>query len=150
MAVYLLTYNPLMYKWDGREAQLRAFARAGAAGQVVEGRWSTARKHDIGPRDEVYLVRQASKPRGVIASGVVMSAPYTDAHWKNPGELSGYVDVDWNRAVPFADPLRLGGLRRVSPKQHWEPQQSGIVLQPEYTRAVADLWDAHVHKPRRW
>jgi len=150
MAVYLLTYNPLKSKWDGREAQLRGIARADAAGQVVEGRWSIARKHDIGPGDGVYLVRQAFKPRGVIASGVVTSSPYTDAHWELPGELSEYVDVDWTRAVPFADPLRLGDLRRVSPKQHWEPQQSGIALRPEYVGAVADFWDAHVRKRRRW
>ena len=125
-------------------------ATAEAVGQVVKGRWSIDRKHDIGPGDEAYLVRQAIKPRGIISAGVVTSAPYTDAHWEISGELSECVEVDWTRAVPFADPLRLGDLRHVSPKQHWEAQQSGIVLRPECTRAVADLWDAHVHKRRRW
>ncbi len=150
MAVFLLTYNPLKFDWVDRDTELRSFARAGEAGRVVNASWSVARKHGIGPGDEVYLLRQEFKPRGIIASGIVTSVPNPDAHWKIPGKLANYVDVDWNRAVPFTDPLRLGDLRRVSPQQHWEPQQSGIELRSEYVAAVADLWGAHVRKRRKW
>jgi hypothetical protein len=150
MADYLLTYNPDKFEWKGREAELREIARASEAGRVVDGNWSIARKHDIGPGDRVYLVRQVSKPRGIIASGIVASSPYPDTHWDETGKLTDYVDVHWTQAVPFADPLRLGDLRRVSPEQHWEPQQSGIVLRAKYAASVAELWDAHVRKRRKW
>jgi len=150
VAVFLLTYNALKGGWESRDDDLREFARAGEAERVVKGRWSIARKHDIGPGDEVYLLRQRFKPRGILASGFVASAPYPDDDWEKPGEMCDYVDVDWSRAVSFTDPLRLGDLKRVSPKQHWTPQQSGIELRSEYIRAVADLWETHTRKRRRW
>ena len=105
MAVYLLTYNPLMYKWDGREAQLRAFARAGAAGQGVEGRWSTARKHDIGPGDETGSRSKAesscnpSTPEQSLNSGTPMFTKLEDGEAKNESPADASLRLTASAAV---------------------------------------------------
>jgi len=146
--IYLLTFNPRLWAWDDYEEFLDQVRR----NRMFEGQWSTgSRTRDIGPGDRVYLLRQGSEPRGIIASGEVASEAYQEENWRDDGSrwLANYVDVDWKEAVPLDDPLPLATLRAAAPdvqKKVWEPQSGGTRLAPDHAAITARLWSEHVGK----
>src|SRR5690606_11551191 len=73
----LLTWNPKRWPWD----ELPAAADAVAARGVHIERWSCGNTRHIERGDRVFLLRQGQEPRGIIASGTVIDAPYPAEHW---------------------------------------------------------------------
>lgn len=139
---YLLTYNPKIWTWDDHEDFLETVRTEG----VFEGQWSTGRRTQrIGPGDRVFLLRQGIEPRGIIASGEVVSTVYQEANWRADGTqwLANYVDIDWDAAVPLDAPLPLDALFAAAPdapKKVWEPQSGGTLLAEEHAPAAWRLW----------
>ncbi|CAN5218200.1 hypothetical protein BH09ACT6_BH09ACT6_15440 [soil metagenome] len=145
---YLLTYNPRFWAWDDYDEFLDQVRRE----RLFEGQWSTgSRVNDIGPGDEVFLLRQGREPRGIIARGLVASEVYEDETWLEDGtsRLANYVDVDWKEAVPLTDPLPLAALQAGTPdapKSTWEPQSSGTRIAQENAIIASLLWLQHLRK----
>jgi 5-methylcytosine-specific restriction protein B len=142
-ATYLVSWNPAHWDWQ-------AFGEDRAAtvdGRTVTHRWSTSSKK---PKvdDQVYLLRTGQEPRGVIARGRVVKAPYPGTHWDTKraaaGETADYIDVEFDdiRDPTKDDFVPLTTLTGKIPGQEWSPQSSGIVIKPAAARALALLWDA--------
>src|SRR6266851_4135863 len=138
MASYLLTWNPDRFRnWKDLEWLLRK----------GQGSWSCGSRKCMPKRSRVYLLRQGSDPRGIVASGFTTSPVYPDEHWdparKKKRRKANYVDVRFD-VVLGPDPsaclpvsrLRTEVLRRV----HWRTQMSGIEIAPGAAVELERAW----------
>ena len=116
MRTWLLTWNP---EYADVTEEARMVAEQGA----WESDWSTQARRIV-EGDALYLMRQGSEPRGLVAAGYASGAPtpYDDGRW--------YVPLVWTRFAPEAPFVSLRELRTAWPTQCWSPQCSGIQIKP--------------------
>jgi 5-methylcytosine-specific restriction protein B len=136
-----LSWNPNRWIWKTLGEDRLAVAR----GQMVRNRWSCGnRRAAIG--DRVFLVRTGAEPRGIIARGKAVSAPYEHEHYDADraaaGERRQVIDFEFDDIRdPARDPfLKMEDLQELSADQVWNPQQSGIEVRPEAVSALEEAW----------
>lgn len=137
----IVTWNPDQWDWgtDYRDAIERT-----AQGKRVPDNWSTGgRKSGVGPGDRVFLLRQGTKGRGIVASGKVRSEIYDSNHWDGSDRPANYVDLQWDAVLAVEDRLPTEALEEAMPEQHWRPQGGGIMLAANVALDLEMLWVAH-------
>ena len=137
MPTFLLNWNPRKWQWTHFHEQLRELAERGS---FVEP-WDIGNSRRVGEGDRVFLLRQGVEPRGIIASGVVMGAPYPDTHWTGDGRRATYVAVEWDHMFDPAVDVILSRreLDRLQP-MHWDPQRSGTQVPDPVARELEREW----------
>lgn len=144
LAGFLLTWNPGKWLWDPTD--LADAIDATSKGQIVEGPWSTGgRTGGMADGDRVFLLRQGTDGRGIVASGTVRSEIYQGVHHSDPTRDGNYVDVDWDVVLAPSEALPIEELKAQVPIGHnWEPQGSGTVLPGPALGEVERLWLDHL------
>jgi 5-methylcytosine-specific restriction protein A len=140
MNTWLLTWNPDKWTYWNLEADVSALKKKG----FIDSRWSCGRTKRIESGDRVFLMRQGSEPRGVIASGQSRSSAYLDAHWdENRKDKALYVDVRFDALLnPETDgalavaKFKSGPLATVN----WSTQSSGISIAPQAALLLENIW----------
>lgn len=143
MTAFLLTWNPTRWQW----ADLAEHARGVHEGRQALLRWSCGRTKDMPIGSRVFLLRQGEEPKGIVASGWVVEAPFEEPHWdlerRQRGDFATYI-----RFVPDAllgpndgQPLdvrrfRTGALSEVT----WGTRGSGIRLSAEAAAELEEEW----------
>ncbi|MGQ0511545.1 MAG: HNH endonuclease [Betaproteobacteria bacterium] len=134
MDAYLLTWNPDRFdSWEDLSWILKN----------PQSRWSCGSRNTLPRGSRVFLLRQGSDPRGIVASGYTTRGVHPDDHWdperRRKGVKANYVQVKFDvvlgpdpEAVLPVTRLRSGKLKTV----HWRTQMSGIQIPPP---AVAEL-----------
>ena len=144
---WLLSWNPRRWTWTSFAQDRIAAAR----GDTVTEPWSCSNGH-VGAGDRVFLMRAGEEPRGMIARGTALSAPYETEHYDPTRAAAGathdVIDVAFD---DIRDPdedtfLGLDELRKISGEQRWTPQQSGIEIRPETIAPLETAW-AGLAKP---
>lgn len=140
---WLLSWNPENWPWDSLMADRSATAR----GQPVTMPWRCASSK---PKegDAAYLTRTGVAPRGIVAAGTIVKAPFEGPHYDhakaNAGEVASYVEVQFSSVRDAArdEIVPRETLVGRHPGQEWSPQGSGILIEPAAARTLADLWTA--------
>jgi hypothetical protein len=136
----ILNWNPDKWHWD--EGEYLDLVERTAEGETTPGNWSTGNR--IGGAldgDRVFLLRQGTHGRGIVASGTVASEIYQAEDWDGSGVSANYVDVLWQRVVPVEDALPTETLKRQLPETNWDRlQMSGTFLKPELVGKLEELW----------
>ena len=138
---WLLSWNPGRWAWDS----LPVDRRNTASGEIACHNWRCASRQ-VREGDRVYLMRTGQAPRGIVAHGQVLKAPYEAPHYDkvraDAGETTWFIDVGFDGVRDAArDPiLPIEELARLCPAQTWSPQSSGITLLPEAVQVLTDLW----------
>lgn len=136
---YLLTWNPGNWHWD--DGDLAEAIASTHAGTPAVRRWSTGHNRRIRPGDRVFLLRQGRQgDRGIMAMGTATSVVFPDAHWDGSARSANYVAVDWALVVVPPDGIPLAVLQATFPDQDWEPQSSGISVDPVVAAELARMW----------
>lgn len=95
MTTYLLTWNPKRFQWDELADNITHVREVGS----LLGRWSCGNTRRIEPGDRFFLMRLGEKTRGIVGSGVILSQPFSEAHWEDEraerGENSLFVEVSF-------------------------------------------------------
>lgn len=104
--------------------------------------WSCKSHKSIRPGDRAFLVTVGSSPKGIIASGKVVSEPFISKHWSNEDEVHRVLiefDILLN---PEKDPiLTLDNLKKGNlSKQAWTPHSSGISIKSEVVDELEEEW----------
>lgn len=135
----LLTWNPRKWEWENLDEMISEVTNTGSC--VDE--WSVGRTKDIAPGDRFYLLHIGSEPRGIMASGWVMSHPESKPHWDGTERSALYVDIEFDRLFkPHGLPLSLSRLQELAPLQHWTPQSSGTYVKDEYLTVLERALDS--------
>lgn len=77
MSAYLLTWNPKNWDWP----DLPVIVQRIHNGAPTDQRWSCGNTRFMPIGSRVFLLRQGTEPKGIIASGWVTKAPFPDTHW---------------------------------------------------------------------
>lgn len=140
---WLMTWNPKLWSWE----TLAEDREATHAGKTVTMRWSF-RNRNAKVGDKAYLSRTGVGPKGIVAVGNIVTAPFEAPHWDETKAASGdtrwYVEVDFTRIQdPLTnDPyLTIDDLNKVTiDQQVWNPQSSGIEIKPRSAGVLEKLW----------
>jgi len=140
----ILTWNPDKYQWD--EAEYLDLVNQTARGEAVPGDWSTGgRLGGVFVGDRVFLLRQGTHGRGIVASGTVSSEIYQADDWDESGGFANYIDVLWERVVLVEDALPTEVLKQRLPETNWDRlQMSGTFLKTELIAELETLWSDHL------
>ncbi len=138
---WLLSWNPARWAWDS----LSADRRRTAEGKIVSHNWRCASRQ-VRVGDHIFLMRTGQPPRGIVAHGQVLKAPYEAPHYDkdraNTGETTWFIDAGFDgvRDATCDAMVSIDELMRMCPAQTWSPQSSGITLIPEAVHVVNELW----------
>jgi hypothetical protein len=148
----LLTWNPGRgndYVW-GPAAWEREVVVPCQEGQTVATTWGVGNHvHGIGPGDDAFLYRQGPHGRGIVARGVIRSAPWSAPHWDafrwRRGATTKVVDVELQEAVPLDLAIGVDELEALMPEFAWRKvYSSGRRTPPSVTERLKQLWDMHL------
>ena len=137
----LLAWNPRKWPWDDFAEQELAVREHGA----VDERWGCGNRKRIPVGTRFFLIRLGVPPKGIIASGWTISAPYEhEEEWDaNRGARTRpyhLVDITFDKL--FAEPpLPLAVLQRAPfANFHWAIQMSGVIISPAIAAALERVW----------
>jgi 5-methylcytosine-specific restriction enzyme B len=98
--------------------------------------------------DAAYLMRTGVAPRGIVAAGIVVRAPFEGPHYDsaraNAGEMANFVEVQFSgvRDTARDEIISREVLAQRFPHQEWSPQGSGIQIDSAAALALAEMWKA--------
>lgn len=100
MATFLLTWNPSSFEWDTLADDVAAVSN----GEMPETpSWSIGgRKSGVEPGDRFFMLRQGVEPRGIMASGRLISEIWRGGHWSGSG-TAGFVDIVFDVLIDPVD-----------------------------------------------
>lgn len=105
--------------------------------------WSCRSHKSIRPGDRAFLVRVGSTPRGIFASGKIVSEPFLSQHWNGEDKDVSRVLIEFDNLLnPEKEPiLTVDNLDKGKlSKQTWTPQSSGISIKPEVIDELEEEW----------
>jgi len=91
MTTYLLSWNPENWDWEHIEEIIKEIQTKGYA----SGRWSFGNRKNVDLDSRFFILRLGADPKGIVASGKIISDVYEDEHWRDPEEMANYVDVEF-------------------------------------------------------
>ncbi len=140
MSTYLLAWNSKRWVWTNLEEQIEQIGLTGYA----DDRWSSGNTKNLAPGSRFFLIQLGAEPRGIIGSGITLSAPDYGPHWDEDraeaGDESPYCDIrfDYLSDTVLIDWKEL----QQSPLSsfRWGVQASGISIPKPVAEALEGLW----------
>jgi hypothetical protein len=141
MKAYLFGWNPIKFKWEDMDDDIKQLAATGH----YEDNWSVVSHKTIQPGDRAYIVRVGVEPKGIFASGIISSEPYVAFrkgrhYYRINIKLDVLLNPDKERILTL-DILKTGNLAA----QTWTPQASGISIRPELVDELEGVWQDFLH-----
>ena len=144
MATYLFAWNPKLWPWPELPRLSKRIGRRGFA----DIEWSSGRARQIEPGSRAFMLRLGVPPKGVIGSGVTISAPEAALHWwpekAAVGTLTHYLQLrlETLRETPLItfDDLSVPPFSRY----RWGIRQSGTYLPETLADALEALWESRL------
>ena len=106
-------------------------------------KWSCRSHKSIKLGDRAFLAQVGSIPRGIFASGKVVSEPFLSQHWSGEDKDVPRVLIEFDvllnpekEPILTVDKLEKGNLA----KQTWTPQSSGISIRLEAVNELEEIW----------
>lgn len=139
---WLFTWNPENWSWG----ELPNIIKLSKAGGSTTQRWSCSNSN-VAIGDKAWLIRLGVPPKGIFATGNVVSEPYEDEHWdserNSKGDKTQYVDIELTQVVDvFKDSyITDEDLNKINiDNQKWFPQASGIGIKPRSAGLLEKIW----------
>ena len=154
MPTYLFAWNPKLWPWP-ELPRLRARVRRKG---FVDVEWSSGRTRQVEPGSRAFLIRLGVPPKGVIGSGVTITAPRQGIHWREEkaalGTTTNFLDLRLEHLLemPIVTFDDLG--EPPFSRYRWAIRQSGAYLPESLADALEDLWEERLREaagqsPRR-
>jgi 5-methylcytosine-specific restriction protein A len=140
MSTHLFAFNPKLWNWPSLRDDIRALERRGH----LDTEWSCGRFRAIEPGSRAFMVRLGVAPKGLIGSGVVMTAPAEREHWIEAKRDAGVpsrsvmlrLDMLFEAPLITFDELEIPPWRRF----RWGVRASGTRLPSALADALEPWW----------
>lgn len=145
MTTYLLAWNAERWPWS----DLPEMAAAVRAGETVSTRWGWGCGHSkrLQAGDRAFLIRLGKRPKGIVASGIIVKGSFEALHWDEAyaavGRTMRYVEVQLDRLLePGIDRILPRDLLKAPPlgEMHWDTQMSGIRIPAPVASGLEEIW----------
>lgn len=136
MRSFIMTWNPIHWPWNELDDQIKHLNSGGR----VEDKWSCGNRKDLPVGSRVFLFKQGEGSRGIMGTGITLSSPEEEPHFKpalaKKGLTAKRVNVRWEilNQEPIIDLDRLE--KRIDPNQNWVFQSSGVEIKDELSNAI--------------
>lgn len=144
VSCFLLTWNPKRWDWTTLADDLVQVA----LGRAVEIRWSSGNTRRVVAGDRVFLLKQGTPPRGLMASGTAATNVFEAEHWDPAraaaGDNANYVTAHFDRFLSPDGVLPVEQLEKNLGGMNWLPAAGGFEVPSELVVALEALWDSHV------
>jgi len=146
MPTYLFAWNPKLWPWPELSGLRSRVKRRG----FVDIEWSSGRTRQIEPGSRAFMIRLGLPPKGVIGSGVTISAPRAALHWREEkaalGTMTNYLDLRLEHLletplISFDDLARPPFSR-----YRWGIRQSGAYLPESLADVLEPLWEKRLRE----
>lgn len=140
MNTYLFAWNPGKWPWGDLNRELESVREQGS----ITSRWScgNAKRVEIGSR--FFLIRLGYPPKGIVASGRILSAPFQAKHWNKTlaqrGQQTMYVDIEFDAL--FKSPRVYWQELKKPPfsDYRWGIQMGGVRIPSKIAAELESLW----------
>ncbi len=138
MATYLLLWNPKKWEWETIQQDISKIDQNGS----LKGGWSCGRTKKIKPDDRFFLMRLGKEPKGICASGRIISSPTPDEHWDNKEGSTYYVEVEFETILdPNNESIFLIEKQKgIYKNYNWTPQSGGRTIPHEIAEQLQHDW----------
>jgi 5-methylcytosine-specific restriction enzyme A len=135
---FLFTWNPKNWPWLHLTESIQEIQRTGKTSQ----RWVCRSHKKVKIGDQAFLIRLGVEPKGICASGTVVSNSFEDVHYSDPTKVANYVMIEFDVILnPKEQPLlSFYQLRDELPDQIWAPESSGNPIKPEMVEELESRW----------
>lgn len=99
MNTYLFGWSPIKYPW----LEIADESKRVAAGEKIADSWTCVAYKKVKPGDRAFFVRVGAEPRGIFASGYVISEPFLGLNRK--GNPAHRVNIEFDVLLDPALPL---------------------------------------------
>jgi hypothetical protein len=146
MATYLFAWNPALWDWPERPADMKRLRRRGH----VDIEWSAGRTRALEIGSRAFLVRVGVWPKGIFAAGYTLTEPEGRLHWRPEQAAKGvttqYISLRLDTLLDLPavtyDDLAKPPFKRF----RWGVRASGVRVPSALAEALEDLWDARLPK----
>lgn len=143
MKTYLFAWSAKLWKWNDL-SQISVSVRNG---ETIFDRWGTGTSRKIQQGDRFFIIRLGEEPRGIFASGQVVSDVFEDLHWNKEklslGKLAKYVRIKYDVLLnPETDVILPREILQQPPfsKMNWDVRMSGIQIPTVVLNELELLW----------
>lgn len=140
----ILTWNPDEFDWGD---DFRKTVEESADNDEIELSWSTGNRNSgVSDGDRVFLLRQGTQGRGIVASGYTRGQIETDRNWREGSKgTANFVLVALDRVISVEDALSTDVLNQEIPEGNWDRRQaSGTFIRGKVVGRLEALWRRHL------
>jgi hypothetical protein len=148
MSYFILTWNP--QKWTGlTDAEWDELGANGTATKYLSSWHMHTHFGDVGPGDTMFLLRQGTDRKGIVAVLRAKSPAFEAPHWNgDPGKIAHYVELEPQAIKKIDDRLPTEVLLLRIPKVKWSYQfSSGGKVSDADGELVLKIWN---ETPSAW
>ncbi|MEH0673091.1 HNH endonuclease [Vibrio owensii] len=141
MSTFLLTWNPKNWGQDEYMKYYQEYEQ----GSIL--RWSCGTTKKINVGDPIYLLKQGIGQKGIIGSGIVVTAPYEAEHYAKADKSALYVDVKFDYLSNLKQyPISREEIDSNASLSHtiWDAQGSGKTIPSHIVVTLDSLWSERV------
>lgn len=143
MKTYLFAWSAKLWSWDN----LPEMSATVKNGKDVFDRWGTGISKKIKQGDKFFIIRLGAEPRGIFASGEVVSDVFEDLHWHKEklslGKMANYVKIKYDiLRNPETDGILPREILQQPPfsKMNWDIRMSGIQIPDSIVIELEIMW----------
>ncbi len=149
MPTYLLTWNPLKWRWSTLQEDVEEVRAVG----FLTDTWSCGISKLPVKGDRFFMLRQGLEPRGIFGSGVIESGVKEKGHWdkekSKAGKKARYVEIKWevllNPENEEIFPRAWLDGKEFAP-MYWNTQMSGIRMPDGVARELESRWSEFLRR----
>ncbi len=132
---FLFAWNPSKWPWEDLEKNIEELQKAGK----VTLRWSCRSHKQVKVGDRAFLVRLGSNPKGIMASGWIVSGPFLSQHWSGQEKDTYRVYIEFD-TILNPNKQSILSVRSLTAGQQWTPQSSGISIKSGNAEELEKQW----------
>ncbi len=149
MKTWLFVWNPKNYKWDDKTYGYNELRNDISQIGYGYGKWSCGVNKSICKGDRIFLIRLASKTRGIVASGYAETGVFEGTHWDENKAEAGktarrivvrfdkILNIDAGEVFPYEN------LQYIDHNYHWSPQGSGVLIPDKTVERIEIYWKSY-------
>lgn len=136
---FLFVWNPNKWNWNTLDEKIELMQKGNSA---IE-KWSCTSHKQVKIGDRAFLAIAGIEPRGIFASGFIVSEPFLSKHWSGTDKEVYRVLIEFDTLInPLNDSIltldKLNNKKLLN--QQWTPQSSGISIKHEIIDELESIW----------
>ena len=138
---FLFTWNPKRWPWNGLSNDIKRIKNSGS---IIEY-WTIHSHKMVKIGDRAFFMKLGSeKPKGIFASGHIVSNSFLGPHWSGNGKQVYKVNVEIDILLDSSNTniLDLSILENdpLLSQYNWTPEPSGLPIDPNLISTLENLW----------